>query len=163
MFLFDSDIERFWNGVFIRGEDECWEWLRSCNNRGYGLFRLNGRTEKAHRVSWVLQNGLISELFEGMPACILHKCDNPPCCNPNHLFLGNRKINQKDSAIKGRQCFPRNRGEFNPHAMLTESQVCEIKALFREGKLTQEEIAGRFGVVCQIISRIKAGVCWSHV
>jgi len=63
--LVGKDTDRFWSGVDIRGESECWLWRRSCHQRGYGHFKLSGKVERAHRVSWTLANGQIPELFEG--------------------------------------------------------------------------------------------------
>lgn len=104
MILTEKDVSRFWSGVEILGSDDCWFWIRSAWE-GYGCFRLHGSLEKAHRVAWFLVNGLIPELFEGQRALICHKCDTPSCCNPNHLFLGNDKINSQDAKIKGHKSF----------------------------------------------------------
>lgn len=106
MLLDEKAEKRFWKNVDRRGEDECWEWRRCCTEGGYGQFNLNKRMEIASRVAWTIANGLIPELFEGLPTFICHKCGNPKCCNPGHLFLGNPKINLKDSSIKGRQVYP---------------------------------------------------------
>ena len=91
-------MERFWNKVMkIVETDECWEWIAFKNKDGYGLFGYNGKNQKAHRVSWQLHNGPIPD---GL--CVLHKCDNPSCVNPNHLFLGTNADNIKDRVNKNR-------------------------------------------------------------
>ena len=86
--------ERFWEKVDKSGD--CWKWIAHLL-KGYGRFRLNNKTWSAHRVSWTLHYG---EIPEGM--CVLHRCDNPGCVNPEHLFLGTRTDNMKDRDQKGR-------------------------------------------------------------
>src|SRR6185503_17639450 len=93
-----SISERFWSGVMIRSKNECWPWSRSCHRKGYGQFAIGRKKIETHRVAWILSNGKI----EG-ELCVLHKCDNPPCCNPSHLFLGTLADNNKDMMEKGRQ------------------------------------------------------------
>lgn len=175
MSLTSQDIIRFWSKVNIKAPDECWIWVASRAGRyscEYGQFGLNGKTEQAHRVAWMIDNGPIPETFEGKPACILHSCDNPGCVNPSHLFLGNQKINAVDSVNKGRRSFPhpwvglRNKklkGENHPKTHLTDNQVKQIKQLLKEGNLTQKEIGERFGIAKQTVFCIKAGITWSHI
>ena len=165
MIVTKKDVDRFWSNVDIRGESECWLWQLSRDKKNYGQFQLRGKCERSYRISWFLVNGLIPELFEGLPAMICHSCDNPPCCNPNHLFLGNHAINTKDSAVKDRRFSLRlgNRGKENCSAELVEVQVCEIKTLLREGVLTHREIAEIYGVSKSTITSIGSGKHWSHV
>lgn len=93
---------RFWAKVDKRGSDECWPWTANRDGDGYGqLTVLEGdrrTTEKAQRVSWRLANGPIPD---GM--LVLHRCDNPPCVNPAHLFLGTHRDNVADCDAKGRR------------------------------------------------------------
>lgn len=92
--------ERFWPKVRIAGQNECWEWLASRNWKGYGRIGYRALAcgyTAAHRAAWELTRGPIPE-----GAWVLHRCDNPPCCNPAHLFLGTGKDNSDDMFRKGR-------------------------------------------------------------
>jgi hypothetical protein len=101
MVVTESNTARFWARV-AKG-DGCWSWTGGTNRNGYGTLHMGGHTIRkpwrAHRFSWVLHNGPIPD---GL--WVLHKCDNPPCCNPAHLFLGDRRANMLDAAAKGRIC-----------------------------------------------------------
>ena len=94
----DRDIRRFWSHVHIAGPLECWPWLDGKSDRGYGKFGNNGRNLRAHRVAYFLGTGEIP--LSDMGVC--HACDNPPCCNPDHLFLGTQANNVRDAMAKGR-------------------------------------------------------------
>ncbi len=89
-------LERFEEKINKNEKTKCWEW-RASTRRGYGLFKYKGKTTSAHRFSWELYNNKIPD---GL--LVLHKCDNPPCCNPDHLFLGTQKDNVIDMHNKGR-------------------------------------------------------------
>ena len=93
--------DRFWEKV--SKTDSCWVWTGVKTRGGYGYLHKSSGTEqqsrRAHRISWELHNGQIPD---GL--WVLHKCDNPPCVNPDHLFLGDRKANMDDCAAKGRIC-----------------------------------------------------------
>jgi hypothetical protein len=92
-------LERFWRKV--RKTDGCWEWTASFRGLGYGQIKVNQKMLYAHRVSWEMANGPIPD---GL--CVLHHCDNPPCVNPDHLFLGTQADNMRDKVRKNRQGFP---------------------------------------------------------
>lgn len=96
--------ERFWSKVHTRGPDDCWEWTGCRLPAGYGKIGVRGRTEYATRVLWQMMHGPIPD---GLYVC--HHCDNPPCVNPAHLFLGTGKDNARDSARKGRLFFQSKR------------------------------------------------------
>jgi hypothetical protein len=81
----------------VRTAAGCMEWLGTRAFYGYGKTMFRGKTTTAHRKVWTLTYG---EIPEGM--CVLHKCDNPPCCNPDHLFLGTHADNARDREAKGR-------------------------------------------------------------
>ncbi len=99
--------EKFWESTDKRTEEECWPWVGSTrgNDRWkYGIIWMNGKLESAHRFSWVLFNGAIPALkdADSRGTCILHKCDNPLCVNPKHLFPGTHKDNMRDKLAKNR-------------------------------------------------------------
>lgn len=110
-------------------EDECWEWqLKKLHNRGYGKFYHNGELKLAHRVSYEVHYAEpLGELH------CLHKCDNPSCVNPAHLFAGTHKQNMEDKVAKGRSGGGGPRGSRNGASKLTEEQVDEMRRLRQEG------------------------------
>lgn len=110
--LIKQSAARFWCKVAIKGVEDCWVWQsRATANGGYGAISFGrGYKERAHRVAWMLTNGPIPE-----GKCILHACDNPPCCNPKHLFIGTKLDNTHDAMKKGRlKPPPIHRGENHP-------------------------------------------------
>jgi hypothetical protein len=121
-------VERYWAKVVKRGPDECWDWSGSKEVHGYGQLRIKGRSTKAHRFSYELHFGPIPNGLD-----CLHKCDNPPCTNPNHLFLGTAKDNADDMNAKGRGSKPpiqHMKGETHPLAQFTNAQVREFREQF---------------------------------
>lgn len=89
--------EKFWAKAALDDKDVCWPWRGTKNTQGYGWIRFQGGNWRAHRLAWVFTVGKIPE---GMLVC--HKCDNPSCCNPKHLFLGTHRDNSLDKYAKGR-------------------------------------------------------------
>ena len=99
-YITPASTKRFWDKVGIRGHGECWEWTATKDSNGYGVCYSGGKQVKAHRYSWVM---LHRDIRDG--SCVLHRCDNPCCVNPDHLFLGQPKHNIKDMVHKGRDNF----------------------------------------------------------
>ena len=95
-------MERFWNKVNKKSPEECWEWTAYKMSRGYGVITVDSKTVLAHRMSWILTYGHIPQGEGYHGTCVLHKCDNPACVNPNHLFLGTVHDNNNDKVQKGR-------------------------------------------------------------
>lgn len=154
----NSPIEvRFWNRV--AKSDGCWLWV---GHRPSEYGRLSHKNEKhrAHRLSYQLNVGPIPD---GMVVC--HRCDNPPCVNPSHLFLGTSADNSRDMKAKGRWAGGPPSGERAPNSSLKDAQVMEIKGLLRfphfHGKYSQ--MARAFGVSQNTIYSIKSGQTWGHI
>lgn len=129
-------LERFWSKV-DRTKD-CWNWTAALDGRGYGKFYLDGFYMIASRVSWELANGLIPK---GANVC--HKCDNPRCVNPEHLFIGSNKDNMQDMKTKGRHKF--RVGSANPNAKLTKQEVWAIKEARHKG-VSAKELSQLYGI-----------------
>jgi HNH endonuclease/helix-turn-helix resolvase-like protein len=154
-------IELFWAKVDIRSEDECWPWTSpSTWNGGYGKFGLGGgKSDGAHRISFRLVYGAIPD-----EACVLHHCDNPPCCNPRHLYLGDRGDNARDMVRRGRHWRDRHpdqsRGVKNGRALLDQENVAHIRERYESGE-KQGDLARQFGVARTTIGRLVRGETWT--
>ena len=146
-------MERFWSKVDVRGPNECWEWQAGRDDEGYGFFQLNGRQVRAHRLAWELgqEESLGSR-------CALHSCDNPPCCNPAHVFPGTNAENTADKLAKGRHA----RGSLSARAALNELQVLGIMARWLQG-IGHIKIAREFGVKRSQVPNIVYGRRWCHL
>jgi hypothetical protein len=134
--------ERFWSKV--KKTNGCWIWTgyrKPGYRQGYGEVRMDGRTQRAHRVAWKLINGPIP-----LGLFVLHHCDNPSCVNPDHLWLGTQKENMRDSRIKGRWLHK-----------LTEAQVRTIRASHE----SHRTIGHQFGIAHRTVGHIKEGKKWA--
>jgi hypothetical protein len=127
-------------------ESGCWEWQHNKDSRGYGQISINGTHWKAHRYSYHHFKGEIGGLN------VLHKCDNPACCNPDHLFLGNQSENAIDMFKKGRSRV----------AKTTPETVFKIRDLFASG-LKRKEIAETCGVSRRLVESILNNERWAHL
>lgn len=148
--------DRFWPYVIKPEGGGCWVWVGAKNDYGYGVLRGgngDGLSVRAHRFSYELHLGTIPA---GMK--VLHRCDTPACVNPDHLFLGTHADNSKDKVSKGRHAV----GERFPHAKLTAALVLEIRDLFSQG-VPKTELADRYGVGVNAISRVVTRQTWKHV
>lgn len=146
--------DRLWERVDQSGgENACWEFIGARHRFGYGKIGIAGEGPRdAHRVAWEVTRGPIPN---GMEVC--HSCDNPPCCNPAHLFLGTRKENAHDAMRKGRTTI----GERNPMAKLTWKDVADIRARHASGE-TRKSIARHYGVSPATISNIYKRITWNR-
>lgn len=139
------EAARFWDRVRIGSRLDCWPWTGTKTDKGYGQLKLDGRAIGAHRISWALHRSPIPDGLQ-----VLHRCDNPSCVNPAHLFLGTPADNMADMVAKGRQ---------KPKAKLTAAQVVAI----RGDKRLQKHIAADYGVTLAAISHIKTGRRWPRL
>jgi len=151
-----SLAERFWSKVDRRSDDECWPWKASGVD-GYGVIGSGGRNGimlRASRVSWEFANGPIPN---GL--CVCHRCDNPPCVNPAHLFLGTLGDNNADTRSKGKHGYRRHVGTVNGRAILNEAQVLEIRDSIEPARV----FAAKYGVCEGTIWAIRQGRNWKHL
>lgn len=145
---------RFWNKVDTSGD--CWEWTAYRNKGGYGKFKLSGKAETAHRLAYMFYYGTFEE-----DMCILHKCDNPPCVNPYHLFLGTRADNVQDMIAKGRA----RAVSGNNHGcrVVNSDEVREIREKYKKGTYTQRQLAEEYKIASQTVSAIINRIIWKEV
>lgn len=158
---------RFWSKVDRTGTG-CWLWTAGRSRRGYGVFSSSQRYVNAHRVAWELTYGAIPP---GLLVC--HRCDNPPCVNPEHLFLGTAADNARDAAAKGRLlCGDENpsrrnreirpRGEGHANAKLTAAAVLRLREDYRRG-FSYRELGVRYGIQRSHVHNLIAGRAWKHL
>lgn len=178
-------VDRFWLKV-KKSDDGCWVWIGTRNDRGYGIITQGGKGTpdlRAHRLSWEIANG--RSIPAGMN--VLHRCDNPPCVRPDHLFVGDQRANVDDMIAKGRhsrgvghsaRCVTGDdhwtrldpercralakRGEQVGNAKLTADVVVRIRRLLIDGK-QQKQIAAELGVSKSLISLVALRKIWRHV
>jgi len=146
--------ERFWDRVDCSGgPDACWPWTAG-TIKGYGTFYINNKPQYAHRFSYELIHGPIPD-----DLCACHKCDNPPCCNPAHIFLGTLADNIYDAARKKRMA----RGERNSHSKLTKADVRQIRADYAAGLASGKALAKKYGMHDTTIYDVINRKSWKHV
>lgn len=145
-------IARFWSKVAVGTKKVCWPWVGSKDQHGYGQINVKGRPIKASRVALLLSGKNLGK------SCALHRCDNPACCNPRHLFVGTKAQNSRDMIAKGRSIV----GTRNARHKLTEEDVRTIRRESKKGR-TNKEIARGFLVHRMTVSRIVRGKNWRHV
>lgn len=151
--------DTFWKRV--EKTATCWLWTGARGLSGYGvLWSAGGKQNRkqlyAHRVAYFLHNNTLPD-----DLCICHTCDNPPCVNPAHLFLGDHKQNALDKVSKGRQsCL---KGEASGRAVLTEAQVLAIRSQYSAGGITQAALGAAYGVTRGNIASIVRQESWRHI
>lgn len=174
----EADLGRFWEKVKKNSHGDCWEWQALKNDKGYGRFHSKGTMIMAHKAAYVISG---NDLVEGLFVC--HRCDNPACVNPDHLWLGTHTDNMRDAAAKGRlacgakngtQAHPesraygnrngsitcpqkRPRGESHRKSKLNNSKVAEILTSGQSGA----SLARKFNVHQNTIFRVRSGKSWS--
>lgn len=158
-------LEAFWSHAVITESDLCWYWTGHKIPSGYGTFCVNGKFNYAHRLSWEIENG---EIPEGL--YILHKCDNPSCVNPNHLFSGTQADNMQDMVNKGRKVSNPPKGIKHPLSKLTDDDIREIRKIYIKGKpgdkpspYSVKGLSVKYNVASSLIHRIVKRVSWPHI
>ena len=151
------DMELLRSKSKVNEETGCieWQWVK---RYGYGLIRANGTNTLAHRLAFTLSNPDVD--IEELYVC--HKCDNPSCINPDHLYAGTPSDNTADMMRRGRFNLASIQGTNNPHAKLSEDDVRTIKSRLREGE-SAFQIAKDYPVHDRIVRNIRDGKKWKHV
>lgn len=154
------------------GPDACWLWTAGRTTKNYGAFRIGRYMTTSNRVAYRLYNGPIPDALP----FICHTCDNPPCCNPKHLYAGTPKNNAEDREERGRgnqvsgdrhisktnpEVVPR--GSKHGRAKLTEEIVISMRLEYADGCITLKQLAAQYGVKFQVIWLALKGKTWKHV
>lgn len=140
----------FWANLKKCDDHECWVWQGSLDPDGYGIAFRNGKGYRAHRVSYEIHHGAIPAGY-----LILHSCDNPSCCNPNHLRAGTPQDNSTDMVSKNRSA--RRGGETNINARFTNEQAEKIRLEYPTLNISIEAYAKRYGVCRETMRLIIRG------
>jgi hypothetical protein len=162
-------LNRFYNSFEKLSSDECWEWKRTFFSTGYGMFHYMRKNRGAHRIAYFLH-------YKVDPAdkCVCHKCDNPKCVNPYHLFIGTPADNWCDARKKGK--IPRGSNHYSrqkpellasgsesPHAKLTEQDVINIRREYVPRRVSAAKLAEKYGVSSTAIHYIVSYQNWKHI
>jgi DNA-binding XRE family transcriptional regulator len=163
--------ERFFAMVDVAGD--CWLWTGALDHNGSGMFSVGGQFDAsgkrrnsmmlAHRFAWVVQNGPIPAGSGHHGTCVLHSCLNLNCVNQKHLYLGTAQDAVRAMDERGRRVNAPKLGEAHANAKLTEKDVRQIVARFREGGITQRQLASIYGVSKATVNHIFTGRLWSHL
>lgn len=158
---------RFWSKVQSGSAEECWPWTGRLMRNGYGVIDRAGALTTNGRRRPVLAHRTALELSGvAVPGdlCVCHRCDNPRCCNPAHLFLGTAKDNIDDMNHKGRGSAPPVRvGSANNKAKLSAEQVVAIREEYARGGISMRKLAAKYSVTFAPIQLILSGKTWRHV
>lgn len=164
-----NTLEKIWAKIGVGQENDCWEWTLRKDPDGYGITHYKGAPWKTHRLIYTISHGPIPE-----DMWVLHKCDNPPCCNPNHLFLGTSQDNVADRHNKGRDARG-ERGGWKQHpesilygersflSKMTNDQVREMRRLYETGRYRKSDLARMFSLSKQAAGKIINGETWRHL
>ena len=137
----EGDLRKFWSRVKKGNQNECWNWTYRLNRSGYGLFFHKGKTLRAHRMSMILIGHNVDDL------CVCHHCDNPPCVNPSHLFLGTQQDNMRDREAKGRT-------SKDGTLKINSNDIAEIKRIRLLPGYTNASVGRMFCVSGATVSRV---------
>lgn len=148
---------RFWEKVIKRSDHQCWQWVGATDQSGRGYIGIGGRLggiALASRISYIIHNGSVTD---GMSVC--HRCDNPNCVNPSHLFLGTQHENIQDAVEKGRM----RHSEDNGLAKFTNAQIRDLRTQFAGGGYSFSAIGRKFGTSVSNAFRIIKRHTWRRV
>jgi len=149
----EKTLSRFWDKVKVRKENECWIWVGAKHPDGHGQILVGNRMEFAHRVSFAISYGSPRDEF------VCHRCNNPRCVNPKHLYTGTHNDNMNDMIQRGSV-----KGSKNPSAKLNEDVVREIKIKVKNKDYRSiMSLAQQYGVSKSVISDIITKRKWKHV
>lgn len=140
----------------VKIDSGCWEWQGAKTKFGYGQMVVDGKVEIIPRFTYRM---FVGPIPEGMYVC--HKCDNPSCWNPDHLYLGTAQDNARDRVERGRNA-PKS-GTFNGRSILVDTDVVEIRSRYKKGGISMSELARQHGVSFGTISRVVKKQGWCHV
>lgn len=154
-FFNETFKKRFWSYVDILDNvNDCWIWKKARITDGYGQSSYKHKGYRAHRIAWILTNGEIPE------GCVIHHvCNNPPCCNPNHLKCGTQTENIQARHAQGRSKGGILSGENSPNSKLTNQIILYI----RNSSESATVLAAKYGVAHQTISKIRLKQLWKHI
>lgn len=147
---------RFWSKVDVHEISRCWEWQAATDGHGYGQFSYQGQQMRSNRVAWTLERDNPKDKM------VLHKCHNPACVNPEHLYLGDNSDNMQDASDRGTLSKGRSPGSTNGNSKLTESDVVEIRDRYNNDE-TQQELAAAYNISRASIGKIVRRETWTHV
>lgn len=151
--LTDEEVKRFWSKVIILTSKDCWEWAGCLVGFGYGQVTIRRIQYGTHRIAYFLCNKQ-----DPGDQLVCHRCDNPKCCNPNHLWLGTEAENIQDRNTKGRNA----KGIKHARAKLTEQQVRQIRNQYATG-IGQRALGRKYDVTHATIQGIIHRRTWTHI
>lgn len=146
--------ELFWSKVKVTHRRRCWPWSAGTDDNGYGQIRIEGKTVRSPRVAFFLRNGR-------MPNHALHKCDNPICCNPDHIYDGDHQQNMRDMVERKR--VKTVRGQDHYATTLTDQKVMKMKEKYKEGNISIPKIAVIFECSPNAAQRALSGTSFKHL
>lgn len=147
-----NELRKKFERCFI-SSPSCWLWISGTDSHGYGKIQYQCSSHKAHRLAYQIYVGNIPDGLH-----VLHRCDNPRCVNPDHLFIGSHADNMKDKTTKGR-AHGAHPGSDHHKAKLTDCDVLKIRSDPRCNRLISEE----YGICRQQVGDIKHRKYWSHI
>jgi len=145
----DLSIGEHFRAFFSKSEG-CWNWIGGKDKDGYGHFRHASHQYRAPRLAWMLAKGPIPS-----GSLVLHRCDNPSCVRPSHLFIGSRKDNSRDMIEKGRW--------ISPTTKLGPDEIRDIRSRDRNGRHFIRDLAQEFGVSISAVYKVVTGDSWKDV